>query len=227
MTRPVPPASLPAVLEATFVAEARTAESVPAEGPPEIAIAGRSNVGKSTLLNRIAGRRALARTSKTPGRTRGAIFYDLIVRFPAQATGDGGAGAKTALRLVDLPGYGYAQVSQDERRRWQTLVEGYVERRAALRLFLVLIDARRQVEDEEQQLLEWLDTLGVPHQLVVTKVDKLSASERGSLAKKLRNNVPGVGLLRVSGETGEGIDQLWRAIQRACAPGGSPEAGEK
>lgn len=215
------PAALPAVLDATYLAEARAVASIPVEGAPELAIAGRSNVGKSTLLNRLAGRRSLARTSKTPGRTRGAIFYDLTVRFP-------GSDAKTALRLVDLPGYGYAQVSQDERRRWQALVEGYVEGRAALRFFLVLVDARRQIEDEERQLLEWLVHLGVPHQLVVTKVDKLSAAERGAVSHKFSRNVPGTRVLTVSGETGEGIDQLWRAIERACAaPADHPAPSQK
>lgn len=205
---------LPTVLDATYLAEARAAGSVPAEGPPEVAIAGRSNVGKSTLLNRLAGRRALARTSKTPGRTRGAIFYDLAVRFPEEAATKG----RTALRLVDLPGYGYAQVSQDERRRWQALVEGYVEKRGALRLFLVLVDARRQIADEERQLLEWLIHLGVRHLLVITKVDKLSATERGAASRKFAAAVPGsASPLLVSGETGEGVDAIWRAIRRACA----------
>jgi GTP-binding protein len=203
---------LPEVLDARYVAEARDATALPAEGPPEVAIAGRSNVGKSTLLNKLAGRRSLARTSKTPGRTRGLILYDLALRFPGEA-----AQVRTPLRLVDLPGYGYAQVSHEERRQWQTLVEGYVERRNALRLLLLLVDARRAFEAEEAQLVEWLDSLAVPHRLVVTKVDKLSAGERGAAAGRFRGTFTGGAPLFVSGETGDGVSGLWRVIRAAAS----------
>jgi GTP-binding protein len=121
------------------------------------------------------------------------------------------------MRLVDLPGYGYAQVSHDERKSWQKLVEGYVEGRATLRLFVVLVDARRGIEEEERQLLDWLRSLGTPHHLVVTKADKLRAGERGSLRDRTRAALgqggPPVALL--SGETGDGVPELWRAIARA------------
>jgi GTP-binding protein len=196
----------PEVHAAVFAAETRTLASLPPVGPPEVAIAGRSNVGKSTLVNRLAGRRALARTSKTPGRTRGIVFYDLQV-------GHGATGR--ALRLVDLPGYGYARVSQAERASWQPLLEGYAERRPTLALFVVLVDARRGIEAEERQLLEWLATLSIPVRVVFTKVDKLAASPRGLLRESLRKALPGLALLAplmVSGETGEGVGDLWAAI---------------
>jgi GTP-binding protein len=200
---------LPTVIEAEYLAEVRERSQVPALGPTEIAISGRSNVGKSTLLNRLSGRKSLARTSKTPGRTRGLIFYELAVRFP-------GARDVTPLRLVDLPGYGYAQVSQTERKSWQRLVEGYVERRPTLKLFLVLVDARRPVEPEEAQLIEWLATVNIPAQLVITKVDKLSTAERGAVRARARaalgDAAPPVAM--VSGETGEGVDRLWAAMER-------------
>jgi len=203
------------------VAETRALASLPPVGPPEVAISGRSNVGKSTLLNKLAARNALARTSKTPGRTRGSVFYDL--RF-----GDGTA-AWRDLRLADLPGYGYAQVSQAERASWQPLIEGYAERRPTLALFVVLVDARRGVAAEEAQLLEWLGTLSVPVQLVFTKVDKLSTGERGALrgssasaSKAVLPNGAARPLL-VSGETGEGVAELWAAISRAM-PAPSPGA---
>jgi GTP-binding protein len=200
----------PQPVDARFLGEARDAKSLPAPGPPEIAIAGRSNVGKSTLLNRLAGRRALARTSKTPGRTRGLIFYQLQVRL-------GGGAPPTAMRVVDLPGYGYAKVSQAERTSWQGLVEGYVERRHTLRLVLVLIDARRGVEDDDVQLLEWLSALGRAAALVVTKIDKLSSGEQKRLAMAARDALGAGGppVLLVSGQTGEGVDRLWLAIARA------------
>jgi GTP-binding protein len=198
---------LPLILDAVYLAEAREAGHWPPEGPAEVAIAGRSNVGKSTLLNRLAGRRTLARVSKTPGRTRGIIFYDLALRLP-------GASERVALRLVDLPGYGYAQVSRDERKAWQRLVEGYVKARSSLRLFLILLDARRAPGEEELQLVEWLRSERVPHHLVVTKTDKLRAAERGAAGGKARGafgpDAPAVSL--VSGETGEGVDALWAMV---------------
>jgi GTP-binding protein len=204
---------LPHIIDAAFVAESRALGQLPPEGPPEIGIAGRSNVGKSTLLNRLAARRSLARTAKTPGRTRGIIFYDLTVQFP-------GAPARTALRLADLPGYGYAQVSHDERNQWRTLIEGYVKHRRPLRLFLVLVDARREIQPDELELLQWLESQGVGHQLVITKVDKLSAAERGALKDKLRGTFGGKPppLALASGETGEGVDHLWRVIARYTEP---------
>lgn len=197
---------LPEVLEAAYLAEVRTG-AFPASGPVEVAIAGRSNVGKSTLLNRLAGRHALARVSKTPGRTRGIIFYDLKLRWP-------GAEARQELRLVDLPGYGYAQVSRDERNSWQDLVEGYVRERPTLRLFFVLVDARRTPGEEELQLVEWLASERVPHHVVVTKMDKLRTSEQVKVRQKIRAafgaQAPAVTL--VSGETGEGVEALWAAV---------------
>jgi GTP-binding protein len=175
-------------------------------------------VGKSTLLNRLAARHALARTSKTPGRTRGIIFYDLQL---------GGSPGRPAplLRLADLPGYGYARVSQTERNSWQQLLEGYAERRPTLALFVVLVDARRGIEAEELQLLEWLGTLALPARLVYTKVDKLTASQRGLLRDSLRERAPRLALgapLLVSGQTGDGVPDLWDAILSALPSTASP-----
>ena len=211
--------ALPAVLDAVFLAEAREAGHLPPEGPAEVAIAGRSNVGKSTLLNRLAGRRTLARVSKTPGRTRGIIFYDLSLRVP-------GTSERLSLRLVDLPGYGYAQVSRDERKAWQRLVEGYVKARSTLRLFLIVLDARRPPGEEELQLVEWLRNERVPHHLVVTKTDKLRTAEHGSARRTARDafgpDPPPVSL--VSGETGEGVDALWALLVAATGlRDGEPE----
>jgi GTP-binding protein len=193
---------VPDIREATFFAEARDLGALPAEGPPEIAIAGRSNVGKSTLLNRLAARRSLARTSKTPGRTRGLVMFDLSL----------GRAPLGMLRLVDLPGYGYAKISKGERESWGPLIEGYTRRRRSLALFVMLVDARRGLEVEERQLYEWLGAEKVPAQVVLTKVDKLSATERGLLRKRGRELFRGRAPILVSGDTGEGIPELWSAI---------------
>jgi GTP-binding protein len=210
---------VPSVREAAFVAEAREVRGLPALGPPEVAIAGRSNVGKSTLLNRLAARRGLARTSKTPGRTRGIVFFDLLL--------GGGAEASKGLRLADLPGYGYAQVSRAERNSWQPLIEGYTRARPTLALFVVLVDARRGIEDEERQLYEWLGTERVPAQIVFTKVDKLNARERQALIGRCREwfGPPAPGRpapLLLSAETGENVPRLWSAILAAIDAVASP-----
>ena len=202
----------PEVRDAVFLAEARDARSLPPPGGPEIAIAGRSNVGKSTLLNRVASRKGLARTSRTPGRTRGIVFFDLQLAKGSPVT---------ALRLADLPGYGYAKVARTERDSWRPLIEGYTRGRATLALFVVLVDARRGVEDEERQLYQWLGSENVPAQIVFTKVDKLSASERGLLRERTRQMFGGprgrAAPLLVSAETGEGVPELWAAILSAAA----------
>ena len=214
---------VPDVEDATFIAEARALGGLPVAQAPEIALAGRSNVGKSTLLNRLAGRKALARTSKTPGRTRGLVMFSLRFR-----RGKPGLDVPVdELRLIDLPGYGYAQVSRAERNAWQPLIEGYTRTRRALALFVILIDARRGIEDEERQLYEWLGTENVPAQIVFTKVDKLTASARGVLRERARASFRGGrrsgGPLFVSGETGEGVDGLWAAIFEAVRAAQAPE----
>ena len=196
------------VLDAIFVAEARDLVALPPTGPAEIAIAGRSNVGKSTLLNRMAGRHSLARVSKTPGRTRGLVVFDLKLRA---------GGQDDHVRLVDLPGYGYAKVPLDQRLAWQALIEGYLQGRPTLTLVLVLVDARRGLAEEEMQLLEWLQGVHVPCYLVVTKSDKLGASERGLLRQRLRKDAAAMAasVFLVSGETGDGVEGLWSSIVHA------------
>jgi GTP-binding protein len=144
-------------------AAARPADLLP-EGPPEIAFAGRSNVGKSSAINALAGRKSLARTSKTPGRTQTINFYDL-----------GGQAW-----LVDLPGYGYARVSRELRAQWGELVEAYLRSRDALAGVVLLMDARHPLTDLDRQLLEWLQSRRLL--VLLSKADKLTrVQQRGAL----------------------------------------------
>jgi len=196
-------------LSAEFVAEVRTAGQMVPSSLPEVAFAGRSNVGKSTLLNAICQRKGLARTSRTPGCTRGIVMFALRLRNGA------------AMRLVDLPGYGFAERSKSERRAWGPLIEKYLSHSETLVGVMMLVDARRGPEAEEIELAEFLRSIGVPFVLVATKIDKLSRAERGvvleTMAQKYRVRVVGV-----SGETGEGREEVVRAMLRLVSP--EPEA---
>lgn len=144
-----------------FVTAAAKAEQLPAATLPEVAFAGRSNVGKSSLINALTGRRTLAKTSNTPGRTQQVNFFSL-------------AGALT---LVDLPGYGYAAAPKVKVAAWTRLVELYLAGRPALRRALLLIDARHGIKDVDREIMAILDRAAVSYQLVLTKADKITASE--------------------------------------------------
>jgi GTP-binding protein len=170
---------------------------------PELAFAGRSNVGKSSLLNALVGVPGLARTSNTPGRTRLVNWFRVE---PPQGK---------PLAFVDLPGYGYAKVAKSERAAWQPLVEAYLERREVLRAVLVLVDARRGGEAEEAELLEYLTGAGVPAQVILTKADKLAKAKRKPAAAAARR---ALGLSRdpllASVQEPESLADLWRFLMR-------------
>jgi GTP-binding protein len=166
---------------------------------PQVAFAGRSNVGKSSLLNALVGHKRLAHVSRTPGRTRGLAFFEVEGRFA----------------FVDLPGYGYAKVSREERDTWKTLVEEYLSSCPLLRKVYLLVDVRRGPEEEERMLSGYLSANGIRYRWVGTKADKLSASERGAAAARFAAP-EGSGAeppLLVSVKTREGIDRLWRDIR--------------
>lgn len=172
----------------------------PEEGPPEIAFAGRSNVGKSTLLGALAGRRGqLVRVSSTPGRTRLINFFRIEV--------DGGV----EMRFVDLPGFGYAKVSKSERKDWFTFVEQYLGHRNALKAVVLLCDARRGVEIDETELNHYLNDRGVTVIPVMTKADKLSKHERRPAADAVRRAL-GTAPLIVSATEGDGMEALWKRL---------------
>ena len=175
---------------------------IPETGLPEIAFAGRSNVGKSSLLNRLLNRKNLARTSNTPGKTRTLNYY-LI---------------NNAFYLVDLPGYGYAKRSRSERQAWGHLMDRYVQDRAPLRGFVQLIDARHDPTSNDLDMVAWLCQAPKPFVVVATKTDKLSGSKikpRLDRTRQILNDLGEVGLLPVSATTGRGRDALWAWIREA------------
>ena len=196
------------ILSSEFVATAAQPSQFPAGRLPEIAFAGRSNVGKSSLVNALLGRKDLARVSQTPGRTR------LITFFRVRAT-SGPQQKSHEFLLVDLPGYGYAKVSKAVQEEWGPMIESYLRDRAELRALVVLIDIRRG-EQEEVQLVRWAKQLGLTVIAVATKIDKISRSDRTQGVRALEALV-GVPVLGCSAETGEGIDRLWKVIEAALA----------
>jgi GTP-binding protein len=186
------------IKSAEFVTSAVQPSQFPPPDRPEFAFAGRSNVGKSSLINTLVNRKKLVLTSSTPGKTRLINFFRV----------------NDALIFADLPGYGYARVPAAERRRWRPMIEGYLVGRPNLKAVIVILDARRTPGAEEAQLLEWLAERGIPPILVVTKSDKLSKTAQ----KKQLQNIAfalGVGpedLLLFSSKSRQGWDALWRAI---------------
>jgi GTP-binding protein len=180
----------------------QTGDAWPKIALPQVAFAGRSNVGKSSLLNALTGNSKLARTSRTPGRTRGIVFFEIEGKFA----------------FADLPGYGFAKVSREEREAWKVLVERYFSTCRRLRKVYLLVDLRRGPEEEERMLAGYLSEVGVPYRWVGTKADKLKASEmKGAVAR-----FSGASWLDAGGapaicscEKKSGIDALWGDIRAA------------
>jgi GTP-binding protein len=184
-------------VSARFVTSAAQPSDFPPPSLPEVAVVGRSNVGKSSLINALVGQTGLARTSRTPGRTRLVNWFSIEDRF----------------HLVDLPGYGYAAVSQATREGWRPLIESYLAERKSLAGVLLLIDIRRGVQDEELDFVPWLAQRDMAVVVALTKADKLPKNKRMLEVTRARQ---ALGLRRdpfaVSATSNEGIDPLWRAI---------------
>jgi GTP-binding protein len=161
--------------ECSFIAGAAEGTALPGETLPEIAFLGRSNVGKSSLVNALTGRRMLARTSNTPGRTRQINFFLLDRR----------------LMLVDLPGYGYAAASKSAVRSWTRLVQHYLRGRASLRHVCLLVDARHGIKEPDRPVMQLCDAAGLSYQLVLTKIDKLAPSARAAIAEGVAAELAG------------------------------------
>jgi GTP-binding protein len=189
--------------EWTFLSAAGSVASLPRQGGLEVAFAGRSNVGKSSLINALTGRRALARTSNTPGRTQELIF-------------SGGPGR---LVLVDLPGYGYAVAAKSKVTAWTRLIHDYLHGRSALARVYLLVDARHGLKTVDETILDTLGQAAVSHEIVLTKCDQVSEAElaeRGEFVKAAMRNRPAAfpDLIATSARTGTGIPALRAAIAR-------------
>ncbi|MGD8876695.1 MAG: ribosome biogenesis GTP-binding protein YihA/YsxC [Syntrophobacterales bacterium] len=188
------------IRSAKFVCSAVTPEQYPPDDLPEVAFAGRSNVGKSSLINKILNRKKLVRTSKTPGRTQLLNFFEINELW----------------RFVDLPGYGYAKVPKEVQKRWRPMVENYLRTRVNLRGMVWLLDIRREVSKEDLTLWDWLRTKELTVIVVITKADKLSKNKRNkqaaSIAKSL--GMKARELIQFSAISGEGKDEIWQELLR-------------
>lgn len=189
-----------------FLKSAPALEHLPDPVVPEVAFAGRSNVGKSSLLNKLTNRNSLARTSNTPGRTQELNFFDV--------------GEPLAFRLVDMPGYGFAKAPKDVVKKWRFLVNDFLRGRQALKRALVLIDARHGIKDVDREIMDMLDKAAVSYRLVLTKADKIKptelekvAAETAEEARKRPAAHPDI--LSTSSETGLGMPELRAAVIEA------------
>ena len=189
--------------ECTFLLGAAGLDQIPESTLPEIAFAGRSNVGKSSLVNALTGRKTLARTSHTPGRTQQLNFFDLGAR----------------LMIADMPGYGYARAPKAEVEKWTRLVNAYLKGRQQLLRVLVLIDARHGLKEVDHKVMKMLDTSAVSYQLVLTKIDKVKPGPLEKLLEKMRGemsrHVAAHPIIRcTSSAKKQGIEELRAEIMR-------------
>ena len=200
------------ILKAEFARSAHTTQDFLRDGRPEVAFVGRSNVGKSSLLNRLLGKKGLARTSSTPGRTQ-AVNYFLV---------DGRSW------FVDLPGYGYAKASKDKRRAWARTTEEYFEQALPDATVVLLVDAKVAGTPLDAAAWEYMTAMGADPIVVATKIDKVARGKRKQNLGELRQRlglVPGQQVIPVSAETGEGIPELWREITARISSRSTREDG--
>ncbi len=193
------------MIQADFVISAVSENDFPREGIPEVVFAGRSNVGKSSLINRLAGNVKLARTSSTPGKTQSINFYRI----------------NEAFFFVDLPGFGYAKAGKFAVEQWKKLIEKYFRNRSEIVLVIQLVDSRMPPTSLDRRLSDWLAELKIPCMLVATKSDKLSNNQRGASMRTISNSLGGQSVVMSSAETGTGCKEIWKRVLQAATLIGS------
>lgn len=186
-------------------AEIITSAVLPSQYPkgyfPEVALAGRSNVGKSSFINRILNRRNLVRTSSKPGKTRTLNFYNINDTF----------------HFVDVPGYGYAKVSKKERNKWGEMMEAYFETREQLAVVVLIVDSRHRPTEEDIQMYEYITYLQIPLIIIATKIDKLKKSKQHKHIKEIESTLnvhPDIPIIPFSAETGMNKDKVWKQLKQ-------------
>ncbi|MBV1704329.1 MAG: YihA family ribosome biogenesis GTP-binding protein [Hyphomicrobiales bacterium] len=192
-----------------FMWAADRADGLPPPGPPEIAFAGRSNVGKSSLVNALTGRKTLARISNTPGRTQQLNFFDLAGK----------------LRLVDMPGYGHAAVGKDKKANWDANLRAYLRGRQPLARVYVLVDSRHGAKPVDREIMDLLDRSAVSYQVVLTKTDAIGQADRkarieGMAAELAKRPAAHPDILALSAKTGDAVPELRAAVARLLAERG-------
>lgn len=188
------------IKKSDIYATAVSPSQYPQTGLPEVAFAGRSNVGKSSLINSLVNRKSLARTSQTPGKTRVINFF----------------GVNEDLYLVDLPGYGYAKVAKDEKFKWGKMIEDYLNNREELKLVILLVDIRHEPTKDDKLMFDWMKATGSQMLVVATKADKLTRNHRNKSLVQIRKSLQMSSddiLVHFSSQTKEGRDELWGIIE--------------
>ena|SRR5690554_738021 len=197
--------------QAEYLISVHNRPQLPPDRGREIAIAGRSNAGKSSLINRLCGQKSLARTSRTPGRTRQLVFFRLDDDH----------------HLVDLPGYGFARVGGDLKRHWKGLIQGYLETRQALAGLVIVMDVRHPLKPGDVDLANWAGARGLPLHLVLTKADKLGRGKQKEALMAVRRAVdPEVGIQLFSALSGQGLEELESLVTRWFTPDAPDPAPE-
>ncbi len=189
------------MIQAEFVISAVSESDFPQEGIPEVVFAGRSNVGKSSLMNRLAGSRRLARISSTPGKTQSVNFYRINGSF----------------FFVDLPGFGYAKTGKFRIQLWKKLIEQYFRNRSTLVLAIQLVDSRMPPTSLDFQLSSWLESLEISRMIVATKTDKLSSNQKSAQLRILSDAFGGQSIVMSSAATGAGCKEIWKRVLEATA----------
>jgi len=188
------------ITSAEFIKSAVWPPQYPPATLPEIAFAGRSNVGKSSLINTLVGRKNLAKTSNTPGRTQLINFFTINEK----------------ISFVDLPGYGFAKVSQSVKKNWGEMVEAYLKERQSLALVIFILDIRRDPSKDDLSLRDWLEHYRIPYLYVLTKADKLSNNQSVSQRSKIERNLhaeAGRGIILFSAKTEKGKNDIWQVLE--------------